>query len=124
MLIVVMCDLFHLCVCVCFHIFLMCVMELIRIKDAIKGRKKVLRLRVLGVIWATCSETLSFHRCPPRELAFWFCSSFSVPFLPTSVFSSFHFVSQHSLTLHPWDKTDVLPWGVVRTAADVCINSF
>lgn len=49
---------------------------------------------------------------------------FSVPFLPTCVFSSFPFVSQHSLILHHWDKTDVLLWDVVAAVADVCTNSF
>ena len=98
-------------------------MEFVRIRNAIKGRKKVLRLWVSGVLWAMCLETLSAHRSPLRKLAFWFCSSFFVPFLPTSVLSSFHVASQHSLILHHWDRTDVLPWGAVKTVADVCTNS-
>lgn len=101
----------------------MCAMELVRKRNILRKESACsgyeFQESFMPHVWKQSSPKTSL----PRELVFWSQSSFSVPFWHTSTFSYFHFVSQQFLSLFRQDKTD-LPWGLVKTMADVYIDFF
>lgn len=97
-----------------------CITESIRTKNPLRERELLAQvMRSRGHLGNEFGSGL-FLQISPKEsgllvVLFIFCL-----FLAHFCFLIFPFCFSHFLTLYHSGKTDVLPWGVVKTKADVC----